>query len=227
MQVFINNKNEMIKEIQKYEKLNQAVLHYYLSHNRIYKEVAVARETTLFKYNKSNGKFDRSLDIIENIKFEDDFIKISRLEFYTEVLNIIKRRTLLGYMINEYKNLNLDFKELYTAETTHKIELAELISKKMKTNFTKIDVAILIENICKSTKIPPKFRKEITSALIATFYNKELEYSKIIRLVKKIIEKELEKKLPEFTNKSIWEQEYQKMMQTRKSILALYGVKVR
>ena len=225
MKVFINEKNEIMQTISENKKLINVTFNYYLSHNKIYKEILKNQETVLFKYNKNTGKFDTPLSIIDGMDLSKHSDKISRFNFYTEVLNIIKRRTVLGYMINSYQNLQLDFKNLYISEVTHKTELAELISKKMDNNFTKIDVAILIENICEATRFPVALSKEIKKSLAATFYYKELEYNKMIKLVNKIVGKELEKKLPEFTNQLIWEWEYQKMMETRKNILALYTIK--
>ena len=222
MKVFINKKNQIMQIVSKNQKLTGVKFHYYLSNNKLYKEIIKDNKIVMFQYNQNNGKFDIPVNIDalnSNLICE----KINRPKFYSEVLNIIKRKSILEYMTKS--DIKFDLKNLYISEQIKRNKLANIISKKTKTVFTETDARILIDNICASTKIPMSYAKKVKRALIETFYDKEMPYDKMILLVNKIIEKELLKKLPNFTDKNILDSEYNNMMKKRQKTLALYSKK--
>ena len=221
MKISINKKNKIIQNTCKDTELTGAKFHYYLSSdNKLYKEVVKNGDIAMFQYNQNNGKFDIPVDM-NNLNLVCE--KINRQKFYSEVLNIIKRKSILEYMTKS--NVKFDLKNLYISEQIKRNKLANDISDKTKTVFTETDARILVDNICESTKIPLSLVKKIKKALIETFYDKEMSHDKIMLLVNKIITKELQKKLPDFTNEAEWNLEYYKMITKRQRTLALYSKK--
>ena len=205
---------------------------YVTDDNRIYKVIYASEKdemsynnSALFAFNKTNGFFDKTVDIFKQDSLEqwNNLSFINSTVFYGEVLNIIKRRFTLGYIIKNYKSQNnkLSFNDYYIADDIHKGNLAKLISKNKRINFTSSDVASLIEGICKISKIPSTFKDDLITTMEKTFYDNEIQENKKTKLINNLVEQELLKNIPELISKDIWTAVLEKM-NTEKSVIEKY-----
>ena len=219
--------NNEILETNRYgkNKIKNAKIEYIASDNRIYKSVNVDDNNYIFKFNKINGQFDKLIETRDIIIMEElDLTKISDKSFYQEVLNIIKRRSILGYMVQYYKNKgqNLDkinFNNLYIGKYTHKSELAKIISKQKETNCNNYDISVLVENITKKTVIPKKLLTIFKNLLKKSIYRQfEIPEEQKNKFVEEIIKTEINNDIPEFINENIWQEEFYKIKNMRDAV---------
>ncbi|MGN0929970.1 MAG: hypothetical protein ACI4N3_05005 [Alphaproteobacteria bacterium] len=235
MQVSINN-NEIMFTFDENEETRIPKVDYATDNNRIYKVVYSSNKddisysnSDLFAFNKSNGLFDKPVNIFKEDSLEkwNDLFLITPSLFYREVLNIIKRRFVLGYMIKHYKGQTkqLQFNDYYIANDIHKGNLAKIISNDKQVKFSSSDVASLIEDICKITKIPSQFKEDLESSIEKTFYkdNFEMSEKKKNTLINEIVEREMSQdKLPS-TSRDIWMYVFEKMSMERLTAEKFYG----
>ncbi|MBD5398721.1 hypothetical protein HDR60_04435 [bacterium] len=235
MQVSISN-NEIMFTFDENEETRFPKVDYATDSNKIYKVVYCLdkndisfNNSDLFAFNKNNGLFDKPVNIFKEDYFEkwNDLSFMSANLFYTEVLNIIKRRFVLGYMIKHYKGQEkqLSFNDYYISNDIHKGTLAKIISNDKKINFTSSDIASFVEGVCKITKIPPQFKDELQSAIEKTFYKNNFEMSENKKniLVNDLIEKEMSQdKLPS-TSRDTWSYVFEKMSREKLTAEKFYG----
>ena len=221
-------------EVVKYNNGKQIILNncdascvYILPSNKVYKMISTTDEFEIFKFNKHQGEFNKKLSSVNKSYIDEtDTSNICTKEiFYDKVLDIIKRRLLIGYMVKTYKHKldELDFSHIYISPETHKRILANLICCKTGQPFSIMDVSALTENITRRTKVSDRLSIYVTKALSKTIYN-NIEFKTPddkTDFINKIVEKEINKQSLSLTDPEVWDEEYFKLINERKQTLLL------
>lgn len=197
--------------------------------NRIFKVIPITFRTEeplslvdsyLFAFNKTNGIFDIPTHFFKEENFEkwDNLSQIDKETFYKEAFNIIKRRFVLGYMIKHYNNdesnTKYKFNDYYIGDDIHKGVLADRISDK-KNKFTQADVATIIEEVCKISRIPENFTNDLKLALKKTIYDSEMSEEEKTTITNNILESESLSGKSATLSPRVWDMVLEQIIQNR------------
>ncbi len=224
----IDNKISFIFNDYK-ENTDSPKVFYATNGNRIFKVIPITAkpeeplslvDSYLFAFNKTNGIFDIPTHFFKEENFEkwDDVSQIDKETFYKEVFNIIKHRFVLGYMIKHYNKTATDtkykFNDYYIGDDIHKGVLADLISDK-ENKFTQSDVATVIEEVCKISRIPESFTNDLKLALKKTFYDSEISEEEKNTIINNILENESISGKSATLSPRVWDMVFEQITQNR------------
>lgn len=232
MQITITKDNKMKCQFNK--TLNETPTITYLTDgNRIYKLIynnkfigakSMFVGAHIFAFNKHNGRFDKLVYIITDngLKNWEDARFLDTKTFYTEVLNIIRRRYILGLMINTFKedlSTRHSFDEYYMSDYVHKGTFLNIVhNNDIQTN---ADLITLIDNISNQTKIPQTLSSGLRYAMDRSFYRNEMPRSKRNDIISDLIKKEIYQNKSPVTSKRIWVKSLDEMKQKREEAMQL------
>lgn len=122
-----------------------------------------------FTYNKSNGYFDKKNIFIEE---DEDILNTSMEKFYFEVIELLKRRLVLGYLGSDVKNKNTE--EYF--RSAHKY----IVCKKYGLNISQC--MNFVKQVVEKSFFPDKFFDGFLSELHKSIYDGELSKGEILKI---------------------------------------------
>ena len=125
-----------------------------------------------FLYNKENGFFDRKGSLIDAFGEEYDVKSVARRDFYSELINVLKIRLILGYLGSKTKKESI---ESYF-RIAHKYVIKE------KYNLSTSECLSFAKEIVDKSFFPENMYSGFLKELHKTFYNTELTKGEILSI---------------------------------------------